>query len=147
MRKITLSILLCLPFLASAGGFQLNVQGIKAIAMGGTFTGIASDASTVFFNPGGMFNFEGKHNFVLGVNVIDPYVSLQTDVTANIDQTTGIATPFHFYYVGELNEKVRIGFLVNNQFGSRSSFEDDWQGRFIVQNISLKSFSFCRLDL
>lgn len=142
MKKITLSILLCLPFLLVAGGFQLNVQGIKAIAMGGAFTGLASDASTVFYNPGGMFNIKGKHNFILGVNVIDPYVSLQTDVSPNIDQTTGKATPFHLYYVGELNDKVRIGFLVNNQFGSRSSFEEDWQGRFIVQNISLKSFMF-----
>jgi long-chain fatty acid transport protein len=142
MRKITLTILLCLPFLVNAGGFQLNVQGIKAIAMGGAFTGVSTDASCVYFNPGGMSNFEGKHNFILGFNVIDPYASLQTEVNSNIDQTTGKATPFHFYYVGELNEKIRLGFLVNNQFGSASSFEDDWQGRFIVQNISLKSFMF-----
>ena len=142
MKKIVFSILFCLPFIVTAGGFQLNLQGIKAIGMGGAFTGIASDASTVFFNPGGMSNFNGKHNFILGFNVIDPYVSLQTNVTSNIDQTTGKATPFHFYYVGELNEKIRFGFLVNNQFGSSSSFEDDWQGRFIVQNTSLKSFMF-----
>ncbi len=142
MRKIILSTLLFLPFLGFSGGFQLNVQGIKAIAMGGAFTGVSSDASSVFFNPGGMSNLKGKHNFILGFNVIDPYVSLQTDVTANIDQTSGKSTPFHFYYVGELNDKVRLGFLVNNQFGSSSSFEDDWQGRFVVQNISLKSFMF-----
>lgn len=142
MKKSILSALLCLPFLLSAGGFQLNVQGIKALAMGGAFTGVASDASTVFFNPGGMSNFEGKHSFIVGLNIIDPYVSLQTDVYSNIDQTTGKGTPFHIYYVGELTEKLHVGFSINNQFGSASSFEDDWQGRFIVQNISLKSFMF-----
>jgi long-chain fatty acid transport protein len=141
MKRIIISILVSLPILCLAGGFQLNVQGLKAIGMGGAFTGVASDASTVFFNPGAMSKLKG-HNFTFGINVIDAHVSLQTPETANIDQTSGKGTPFHFYYVGELNEKMNIGFLVNNQFGSASSFADDWQGRNIIQNISLKTFMF-----
>jgi long-chain fatty acid transport protein len=141
MKKIIFSLLITLPLLSFAGGFQLNVQGLKAIAMGGAFTGVSSDASSVFFNPGGMSNLNG-HNFTFGINVVDPYISLQTPETANIDQTTGKATPFHFYYSGELTEKMNVGFLVNNQFGSSSSFEDNWQGRYIIQNISLKTFMF-----
>ncbi|NQX97540.1 MAG: outer membrane protein transport protein [Flavobacteriales bacterium] len=141
MRRIILSLLLGAPAITIAGGFQLNVQGLKAIAMGGAFTGVASDATTVFFNPAGMSNLHG-HNFTFGVNIIDPHVSLQTPETANIDQTSGIGTPFHFYYSGQINEKLNFGFLVNNQFGSSSSFEDNWQGRNIIQNISLKTFMF-----
>ena len=53
-----------------------------------------------------------------------------------------MATPFHFYYSGEFTDKISLGFLVNNQFGSSSSFEDEWQGRYIIQNISLKTFMF-----
>tara|TARA_R110001592_G_scaffold120589_1_gene325171 strand:- start:18093 stop:19373 length:1281 start_codon:yes stop_codon:yes gene_type:complete len=141
MKRIIILALILSPVFMNAGGFQLNVQGIKAISMGGAFTGIGSDASTVFFNPGGMSNLSG-HNFTAGFNYITPSVSLQTPETANINQTSPNATPFHFYYSGELNDKVSIGFLVNNQFGSSSSFEDDWQGRFIIQNISLKTFMF-----
>lgn len=141
MKKMILTVTGLLPFLVFAGGFQLNVQGIKAIAMGGAFTAVGSDASTVFFNPAAMCNLN-QHNLTVGVNFIDPHVSIQTPETANIDQTSGVGTPFHVYYSGRLSEKVNVGFLVNNQFGSASSFADDWQGRNIIQNISLKTFMF-----
>ena len=130
-----------LPAFLFAGGFQLNVQGLKAIAMGGAFTAVGSDASTVFFNPAAMCNLQG-HQITAGVNIIDPHVSIQTPEVANTDQTSGVGTPFHIYYSGQINEKVNIGFLVNNQFGSASSFDDNWQGRNIIQNISLKTFMF-----
>jgi len=129
------------PAISIAGGFQLNLQGLKAVAMGGAFSGVASDATTVFFNPAGMSNLHG-HNITFGMNVVDAHVSIQTPEVANTDQTSGKGTPIHFYYSGELNDKMSIGFLVNNQFGSASSFSDDWQGRYIIQNISLKTFMF-----
>ena len=141
MKRILLSLLLGAPAITIAGGFQLNVQGLKAIAMGGAFSGVASDASTVFFNPAGMSNLE-HHNFTFGVNLVNGNVSVQTPEVANEDQTSGMATPIHLYYSGKINEKLSLGFLVNNQFGSASSFSDEWQGRYIIQNISLKTFMF-----
>lgn len=141
MKRIVLAVLTVTPFLTFAGGFQLNLQGIKGVGMGGAFTGLGSDASTVFFNPAGMNNLSG-HSFTAGFNLVMPKVSLQTPETANINQTSPNATPFHFYYSGQLNDRMKFGFLVNNQFGSTSSFEDNWQGRYIIQNISLKTFMF-----
>ena len=141
MRKIISALIVIIPAFTYAGGFQLNVQGMKAVAMGGAFTAVGSDASTVFFNPAAMCNLN-KHNITVGINIIDPHVSLQTAETANIDQTSGVGTPFHIYYSGQINEKLNIGFLINNQFGSASSFDDNWQGRNIIQNISLKTFMF-----
>lgn len=146
MKRIIIAVMTLLPMSSYAGGFQLNLQGLKAIGMGGAFTGIGSDASTVFFNPAGMNNLT-DHNFSFGLNYVTPSVSLQTPQTANINQTSPNSTPFHFYYSSsvlkeKLKDKLRVGFLVNNQFGSTSSFNDDWQGRFIIQNISLKTFMF-----
>jgi long-chain fatty acid transport protein len=129
------------PVISFAGGFQLNLQGLKAVAMGGAFAGICSDASTVFFNPAGMSNLNG-HNFTAGVNIVDAHVSVQTPEVANTDQTSGKGTPIHFYYSGKLNDKMSIGFLVNNQFGSASSYDDNWQGRYVIQNMSLRTFMF-----
>lgn len=140
MKKIIL-LFSVLPTLVLAGGFQLNVQGVKGVGLGGAFTGYGIDASSVFFNPGAIGNIK-NHQFILGTHLITPSVSLQTDIHSNINQTTGNATPLHFYYAGKINKKLGVGFLINNQFGSSSSFEDDWQGRFIVQNISLKTFMF-----
>lgn len=141
MKRSFLILMLTSPILTFGGGFQLNLQGVKAVSMGGAFTGLASDASTVFFNPAGMSNFSG-HHFGFGVHYVMPKVSLQTPQVANTNHTSPNATPFHFYYTGQLNEKMKFGFLVNNQFGSTSSLEDNWQGRYIIQNISLRTFMF-----
>ena len=141
MKKIIFSVLALTSLSAFAGGFQLNLQGARALGMGGAYTGLAHGPATTFFNPGGLTQIEG-HQFNLGTSLIFPSVSLQTSVHDNIDQTTGMATPIHFYYGGQINEKLYVGFGLNNQFGSSSSFEDDWQGRYIVQNISLRTFMF-----
>jgi long-chain fatty acid transport protein len=142
MKKILLIAIFSISTTALAGGFQLNVQSVRAIGMGGAYTGFAFGPASVFFNPGGMGTLKG-HNLCAGINLVFPAVSLQTSSSENIDQTSGMATPFHFYYGGELvPNKLYVGLAVNNLFGSSSSFEDDWEGRFIVQNISLKTFSF-----
>ena len=141
MKKILFNLLLITPAVVSAGGFQLNLQGLKAAAMGGAFTGLSNDASAVFYNPGAMSSLTG-HQFTFGANLVDPHVSVQTPQVANTNQTSPRATPIHFYYSAQLNDKFNFGFLVNNQFGSSSSYEDDWQGRYIIQNISLRTFMF-----
>jgi len=146
MKKTILSAFMLAPFITFAGGFQLNVQGLKAIGMGGAFTGIGSDASTVFFNPAAMTHLDG-HQFSLGINIIQPNVSLRTSENANIDQTSGIGTPFFVYYSTsifkeKLDNKLKFGIAINNQFGSSASFDDNWQGRNIIQNMSLKTIMF-----
>ncbi|PCJ00149.1 MAG: hypothetical protein COB15_03175 [Flavobacteriales bacterium] len=141
MKRVLLSIFLGAPVLMMAGGFQLNLQGLKAVAMGGAFAGVGTDATTVFFNPAAMSNLN-HHQFTVGINIVDAHVSIQTPEVANTDQTSGKGTPIHFYYTGQITEKLHLGFLINNQFGSASSFDDAWQGRNIIQNISLKTFMF-----
>lgn len=130
-----------LPSLTFAGGFQLNFQSQKGIGMGVTYLATATEAATVFYNPGAMYNLKG-HNFTAGLTLIFPEVALQTPSTYNIRQTTGTAKPIHFYYAAEITNKLRAGISINNQFGSSSSFEDNWEGKFIVQNISLKTFMY-----
>jgi len=141
MKRLLALLLLAGTTPVFAGGFQLNVQSTRSLGMGGAYAGFARGTESVFFNPGGMCNLKG-HNFTLGASLIFPLVSLQTDVFDNINQTSPMATPIHFYYGGELFKNFYAGLAINNQFGSSSSFEDDWQGRFIVQNISLKTFTY-----
>lgn len=124
-----------------AGGFQLNQQGHKSTALGGAFTGLCSDASSIFYNPGGLYRLKG-HQFVAGAALIDPAMSLQTAAHYNIDQNSNLSTPIQFYYSGNVWKDLRIGLGVNNQFGSRASYEEEWQGMFIVQDISLKTYMF-----
>jgi long-chain fatty acid transport protein len=141
IKKSILGVSLLASTSIFAGGFQLNTQSVKALGMGGSNTAWALDASMAFYNPAALTKLKG-HQFTAGFHYVMPSVSLQTDVHDNINQTTPNANPIHFYYSGKITEKISVGFLVNNQFGSSSSFEDDWQGRYIVQNISLRTFMF-----
>lgn len=126
---------------ALAGGFQLNLQGIRSIGLGGAYTGLAIGPSSVYYNPGALTQLK-SHSFNLGVNYVMPSVSLQTAVNDNINQTSPNATPFHAYYGGKITDKIFVGFGINNQFGSSSSFDSEWEGKYIVQNISLRTFMF-----
>ena len=127
--------------LLKAGGFQIPQQSIKSMAFGGAFTGFCGDASTIFYNPGGMNNLFGQ-NFTAGVIGLFPYVSLQTPSTYNIDQTSKIYTPIDFYYVGSFGDRLRLGLSVNNQFGSAASYPTQWEGEYIIQEIKLKTYMF-----
>ena len=77
MKRVLLSIFLGAPVLMMAGGFQLNLQGLKSVAMGGAFAGVGTDATTVFFNPAAMSNLN-HHQFTVGINIVDAHVSIQT---------------------------------------------------------------------
>ncbi|CAG5082362.1 OmpP1/FadL family transporter [Parvicella tangerina] len=142
MRKgWSIIVLTFMSISAFGGGFQLNTQSVRALGLGGAFTAWANDPSALFFNPGAMYQVKG-HHFIAGLHYVMPRVSLQTPSTDNINQTTPNANPIHFYYTGQLTDKLNVGFAVNNQFGSSSSFADNWEGRYIIQNISLRTFMF-----
>lgn len=131
------------PFQFSyAGGFQINTQGQKAVGMGGCFTAVNTDASALYFNPGGMTFLEKKINLTAGVAFIIPRVSVQTGAVYNTDMTSPVANPVQFYFVSTFKEKFSIGFGVNNQFGSTSSYPDEWQGKYVIQTLSLKTFMY-----
>lgn len=142
MKKILFGLFLGAASFSFAGGFQLNVQSVRGLGLGGAYAGLRGGPASVFFNPGGMGTMSG-HNFNAGCSLIFPLVSLQTPSTDNINQTSGMANPIHFYYAGEIIEdKLYVGLSINNQFGSSSSFEDSWEGRYVVQNIGLKTFTY-----
>lgn len=55
---LVLSLCLLVPAAAFAGGFAVFDQGSKATGMGGAFTALANDPSTIFYNPAGLAYFE-----------------------------------------------------------------------------------------
>lgn len=55
---LALSLCWLVPAVASAGGFAVFEQGSKATGLGGAFTAMANDPSTIFYNPAGLAYFE-----------------------------------------------------------------------------------------
>ncbi len=131
------------PPVVLAGGFQVNLQGQKQTGMGHTGTGILSDASCVFFNPGGMTFLDSSISLVAGASFIIPrteYLELNPGTyTAEMEHHVG--TPFEFYFSerDSSHPEFSAGLGVYTPFGSKAQWADDWKGQFIIREINLKT--------
>ncbi len=147
MRKLLLSAICSLFIISSvvfASGFQINETGAKAMAMGGAFTGLANDASAVFFNPGGITQLQGTH-FYGGVSLIAPITEFTgpTPSTSTYKVKAKVFFPFNIYFTHQLSEKAFIGFSVNNPFGLGTQWEDtNWPGRYLAEDTEIRTFYF-----
>jgi long-chain fatty acid transport protein len=144
MKKISLltAAALSLSNLAGAGSFQLNLQGIRQTAMGGSGVAWPWDASTIFFNPGGLSRISGIQAYG-NLFMVSPSVRYVQTPTGNYQANTekSPSTPFAFYIGGTLKEDSKLGFGVGvyTPFGNSLKWGDDWRGRYLVQDIALQS--------
>lgn len=126
-------------------GFQINVQGLRQIAMGGTGSAYPWDASTIFYNPAGLSGLKGiqAYGSLQFLIVNTQYVQTPTEgYSARAKQA--VYTPFNFYVGGPIKKdsKWGIGLGIYTPFGSGLTWDDDWEGRYIIRHISLQSFFF-----
>ncbi len=140
MNKIVFFALL-VPFLAIGQGYQVNLQGQTQQGMGGAGTGIMTDASAIFFNPGGA-SFINRSDIQLGITPTfakGEFTENATNVKASTDSPVG--TPFSAYGLFQLKDssKLKLGLGVYTPFGSTVEWEQGWVGRFALTRLALKS--------
>ncbi|MCB0697103.1 MAG: outer membrane protein transport protein [Chitinophagaceae bacterium] len=126
-------------------GYQLNLQGMRQLAMGGTGVAVPWDASTIFYNPAGLTSIRNVQVYG-SMNALMPrtrYVSAPTGTDIQ-DAAAKTYTPFNVYIGGPLAYKspVSIGLGVYTPFGTGISWDDNWTGRYMVQSISLQTVFF-----
>jgi long-chain fatty acid transport protein len=104
--------------LALAGGFQINEQGAKALAMANAFTGVANNPSAIFFNPAGITQLHGTQ-FIAGLSVIAPATKFTgpSPETTEWEMEKQVFTPFDVYVTHQFDENWYAGLSVNNQYG------------------------------
>jgi long-chain fatty acid transport protein len=146
MRKhALLTMALLLPgAMAFSAGYQLNLQGLRQLAMGGGGTAVPWDASTIFYNPGGLSRLDGFQAYG-SVQLIIPRVQYVNEATGRSERTENQTfTPFNLYVGGTIKgvEGLGVGLGVYTPFGSGVSWADNWSGRYVIQNIELQSFFF-----
>ena len=146
MKKYLLvsSLLLVSSVTAFGGGYQLYLQGLRQFAMGGTGTAWPWDASTIFYNPGGLARLKSIQVYasVLDINPRTAYGNAMTQTsTSAVKQSF---TPFNFYVGGPLQEgsKWALGLGIYTPFGSGLKWDDHWLGQYIIQSISMSCFFF-----
>jgi long-chain fatty acid transport protein len=142
--KVAVLVVL-LTTLASAGGFQLNEHGARAMGMGGAFVARASDLSAMFFNPAGLAYQKGAQ-ISAGVTLIMPSTSFYGPDQLNTNQETKMVSqvfnPINVYASYEIADGLVAGFGVNNPYGLGTEWPSDWSGRFISTKVDLQTFYF-----
>lgn len=146
MKKKLFSLFIFLSFISPnlfGSGFQLNEHGAKAMSLGGAFTAIANDPSTIYFNGAGIVNLKG-FNIMLGTALIFPDASFRGPYPS-IQETKAkekVFYPSHFYATYQASDKLFFGLGFNTPFGLATEWDEDWVGRFVSVNIDLQTFSF-----
>ncbi len=140
MKKIFTLLFSCNSLMVFAGGFQINTQGPVSTGMAGAFTGVANDASSVFYNPGALA-LNAKNSVMLGGSLIMPQSSFLSPYNGNVNQEKQLFTPFFGYATYKISDHLSAGLGVNTPFGLGTEWAESWEGKFITQKIDLTAIS------
>jgi long-chain fatty acid transport protein len=145
MRKITvllLSLILAAPNLFG-GGYQVHLHGARNIGMGLIGTSLSYDASSLFYNPGATPFLEKKWNFSGGVSLILSRVTFQPlNGTEQANLEHQLNTPLYFYGAYKITDDLSVGLAINTPYGNGLSWGESWQGRYLIQDIKFRAFTF-----
>lgn len=134
---------LLLPTLSFGAGFALFEHGNRGMAMGGAMTGLADDASAIYWNPAGLaFQMEKGKQVSGGFTLISPIQDFYGEAPYpgqgyHVEQEDQIFHPLHGYFVLPVNEKTSVGFGLITPFGLGTYWPDDHAGRFISKRAIL----------
>ena len=127
------------PFIGFGQGFQVNLQGQIQQGMGGAGTGLMSDASALFFNPGGA-SFVESSEVSLGMTPTFASVTfIENNTNISAETTSPMGTPFSAYGLFGIkdNSKLKFGLAIYTPFGSTVEWEEEWVGRFALTRLQL----------
>ncbi|MDY0228469.1 MAG: outer membrane protein transport protein, partial [Desulfomicrobium apsheronum] len=140
------ALLACLAQTAYAGGLYLYETGIPDVST--AFAGVAAraeDASTAFSNPAGMTRLTGTQMLV----GIQPLI-INSEFAPGSGTTTdggdggnagGIMPAGGSYFVFDTSDTCKVGLALNGFAGLGLDYDDDWAGRYYVQNTVLTTFA------
>ena len=132
---------------AVAGGMRLYETSAGDIALASAgYVARAQDASTVFSNPAGMSLLNSDHDFMLSVQPLYGGVTLTPNAGTDVDGSDGGNALGFFpglsaYYSGG-GERLKWGAALVGNFGLGLDYEDDWVGRYYVQDTTLLGMTF-----
>ncbi len=145
MRKISIVLLLlCATAISSfGGGYQVGLHSARNIGMGLIGTSLSYDASSLFYNPGGTAFVDQKWSFSGGVSFLMARTTFQpTNVREQTQLEHMINTPLYFYAAYKPTKNLSVGIAVNTPYGNGLSWGEEWKGRYLIQDLKFKAFTF-----
>lgn len=152
IRALTIGVLsaLCANGAQSAG-FALIEQ--NASGLGNAYAGQAAsaqDASTIFYNPAGLTQLEGRQVVMAG-SLVRPSAKFSNDGSTNAPlqpvlggdggDAGGWALVPNFYYAMDMTPAIKFGLGVNAPFGLATVYDYDWVGRFHAVKSDMKTLN------
>lgn len=122
-------------------GFGIYEGSARGNAMGTEVTADPAGPSVLYNNAAGMTELEGTQVEV-GLSLINPSATVSADTpmgTIDTDVENNWWTPPNAYVTHQINDKVWAGFGVFSRFGLGIEYEDDWPGRYNVQEATIQS--------
>lgn len=143
-RFTTLLLFLCLAATtALGGGYQVGLHSMRNIGMGLIGTSLSYDASSLFYNPGGAAFVNDKWSFSGGVSFLMARTTFQSlNVMEQTNLEHQINTPLYFYAAFKPTANLSVGIAINTPYGNSLSWGEKWQGRYLIQDLSFKAFTF-----
>lgn len=143
-----LAVAIALPSAAWAAGFQINEHNAKATSRAGAVAATVDDPSAIFYNPAGLASIKGTE-VTLGVALIAPAndytgIGYNNPTGAPVTQATetGMVPVPNIYIAREISPKAFFGVGFYAPYGLGIKWADDWVGRTVVQELSLRTFFF-----
>lgn len=143
-RFTTLLLFLCLAATtAFGGGYQVGLHSARNIGMGLIGTSLSYDASSLFYNPGGAAFVNEKWSFSGGVSLLLARTTFQPlNVIEQAHLEHKMNTPLYFYAAFKPTANLSVGLAINTPYGNGLSWGDNWQGRYLIQNLTFRAFTF-----
>ena len=137
--SVSVVIILTLPVILFAAGFQVPEQGVAAMGMGSAFIGKADDPSAIYHNPAGLTQLQGTHVYgdVVGITVAASYTREGFDKQENKDDLIPVPLLAVTTDFGGRFGNIVAALAVNAPFGLRNAYDEQGPQRYITTNISL----------
>lgn len=123
-------------------GYELNLQGMRQLAMGGSGAAVPWDVSTIYYNPAGLTSVRTLQAYAsANIRMSETrYVAAPTG-TAMLDASKENSVPFSAYIGAPVAYKspLSIGFGIYSAYGNGIKWADDWGGRFMVREMRLNT--------
>lgn len=134
---------------ASASGYNFGSQSVSSQGSAHANAAEANDASTIYYNPAGLARLKGGL-FSVGVTAVVPDSSYSDTGSTTVMGTSpggnnggnyapSVVWAPSLYLSHSVGERINIGVGIYIPYGAKLDYDDDWVGRFALQNIDLKT--------
>lgn len=145
MKKIVLyACLAALPVsYAAAEGYQVNAQSSKQTGMGHVGAAMKLGAESMHFNPAGLGFLDKSVDLSAGIAGVFSKAEYKTsDGSYKHKSDNDPSTPVYVYAGFKVYDNLSVGVSLTTPYGSAMNWGKNWKGSHLIQDISLKAFSF-----